>query len=222
MKTFKEYLEEGQIEHQHIKRMMDNIHPTKRAAARKAYQAQKTKGQPHAAALSAMRMYAEDVEQFDEDWKNAAKLAGTLALSAAMVHGMYKGYERNQAENPGQTYSACAPGSVHKNCVGKTIGDNLAKHIAAKKAEKEKQQLDGTLSYLSPDTFRDESIRDEVKYYRGTVRTKKSRLTKSGLDNFEIIPGMTVVAEIKTGERTVMQYLLKPITKGIRESLHER
>lgn len=65
MKTFKEYLDEGQQEHLHIKRMMDTIHPTKRAAARKAYQVQKSKGQPHASALTAMRVFAEDVEQFD-------------------------------------------------------------------------------------------------------------------------------------------------------------
>ncbi len=82
--------------------------------------------------------------------------------------------------------------------------------------------LDGRLTYLSPDTFRDESIRDEVKYYRGTVKTKGSQLKGSVSGKIEIIPGMTAVAEIKTGQRTVMQYLLKPITKGVAESLHER
>lgn len=78
MITFKHYLNEGQIEHDHIKRVMDTIHPSKRASARKAYMHAK-KTMPHAAALNAMRLYAEDVENFDtliesvlsENWVNS-------------------------------------------------------------------------------------------------------------------------------------------------------
>lgn len=64
--TFKDYVTEGQVEHQHIKRVMDTIAPEKRPAARKAYHAQKSKGQPHASSLAAMRVFADDVEHFDE------------------------------------------------------------------------------------------------------------------------------------------------------------
>ncbi|HEX4182667.1 MAG TPA: HlyD family type I secretion periplasmic adaptor subunit [Caulobacteraceae bacterium] len=35
-------------------------------------------------------------------------------------------------------------------------------------------------------------------------------------------PGMTVTAEIKTGERTIIDYLLSPIARKTQESLHER
>lgn len=64
--TFKDYITEGQVEHQHIKRMMDAIAPEKRNSARKAYHHAKTvKKLPHAASLNAMRVYAENVEQFD-------------------------------------------------------------------------------------------------------------------------------------------------------------
>lgn len=68
-------LEEGPTEHEHIKRVMDTIKPEKRKLARKAYMHQKNvKKLPHAASLQAMRMYAEDVEQFDmlveAKWEN--------------------------------------------------------------------------------------------------------------------------------------------------------
>lgn len=82
--------------------------------------------------------------------------------------------------------------------------------------------LNGTLTYISPDTLREETAREEVKYYRGIVRIAGSKLRNPRSEKIEIIPGMTASVEIKTGQRTVMQYLLKPITRGLKESLHER
>jgi multidrug efflux pump subunit AcrA (membrane-fusion protein) len=37
-----------------------------------------------------------------------------------------------------------------------------------------------------------------------------------------IIPGMTVQADIKTGSKTILDYLLKPISRGFDSSFHER
>jgi len=82
--------------------------------------------------------------------------------------------------------------------------------------------LNGELTYISPDTLREETGREEVKYYRGIVRTKGSKLRNPRSEKIEIIPGMTASVELKTGQRSVMQYLLKPITRGLKESLHER
>lgn len=82
--------------------------------------------------------------------------------------------------------------------------------------------LDGELTYLSPDTLKEETAREDVKYYRGTVRTHDSKLKNPNNEKVQIIPGMTASVDIKTGERTIMKYLLQPITKGLSESLHER
>jgi hemolysin D len=38
----------------------------------------------------------------------------------------------------------------------------------------------------------------------------------------ELGPGMAITAEIKTGERTVMDYLMSPLVRGVQEGLHER
>lgn len=82
--------------------------------------------------------------------------------------------------------------------------------------------LNGELTYLSPDTLREETSKEDIKYYRGTVRTYDSKLNNPRNEKIEIIPGMTAVVDIKTGERTVLQYLLKPIIRGVSSSMHER
>lgn len=82
--------------------------------------------------------------------------------------------------------------------------------------------LNGELTYISPDTLAEETSREQIKYYRGIIRTSGSKLRNPRSEKIEIIPGMTAGAEIKTGQRSVMQYLLKPITRGLKESLHER
>lgn len=82
--------------------------------------------------------------------------------------------------------------------------------------------LNGELTYISPDTLVEETSREQIKYYRGIIRTSGSKLRNPRSEKIEIIPGMTASAEIKTGQRSVMQYLLKPVTRGLKESLNER
>ncbi len=78
----------------------------------------------------------------------------------------------------------------------------------------------GTVDRISPDTLQDEVHRDQV-YYRVYVRTKQSSLrTRDGRDH-AIMPGMVATVEIRTGRKTVLDYLLKPINKA-REALRER
>ncbi len=80
--------------------------------------------------------------------------------------------------------------------------------------------LDGTVDRISPDTLQDEVNRDLV-YYRVYVRTRHSSLrTKDGRTH-AIMPGMVATVEIRTGQKTVLQYLLKPINKA-KEAMRER
>lgn len=80
--------------------------------------------------------------------------------------------------------------------------------------------LAGTVDRISPDTLQDEVHRDQV-YYRVYVRTDTSTLrTKDGRPH-AIMPGMVATVEIRTGRKTVLQYLMKPINKA-QEALRER
>jgi adhesin transport system membrane fusion protein len=78
--------------------------------------------------------------------------------------------------------------------------------------------LDATLEQISADTIKDE--RGE-HFYRVYLRTTESSLSRHG-EALPIIPGMTATAEILTGEKTVLDYLLKPLLKAKDRALSER
>ncbi len=78
--------------------------------------------------------------------------------------------------------------------------------------------IDGTLISISPTTFFDER---KTPYFLGRVRLLKSAV-RSRTGVHMIVPGMTVEADIETGRKTVMQYLLNPVYKTLAGGLQER
>lgn len=76
--------------------------------------------------------------------------------------------------------------------------------------------------YVSADTLKEESSRGEEIYYRVHVSSLSTPVTTRTGKQLEILPGMTAQIDIRTGERTVMDFLLKPIRKTLMESLGER
>ena len=82
--------------------------------------------------------------------------------------------------------------------------------------------LSGKLTYISPDTLSEDLRQGEQPYYRVQVRTEGRRLKSHPEEHMDIQPGMTATIEIRTGQRTVLQYLLKPVTKTLGQSLGER
>ncbi len=86
--------------------------------------------------------------------------------------------------------------------------------------------LKGTVSYISPDSISEDSRQGEQIYYRVHVEINdsdiKDRNIKHPGKKIEIQPGMTGSVEIKTGKKTVLKYLTKPLNKTLTESLRER
>jgi len=80
--------------------------------------------------------------------------------------------------------------------------------------------LEGKVSSISPDTIRDE-VNPDVYYYRVFVRTTADSLVNKAGKRFPIVPGMIATADIHTGSKTVLQYLLKPLNRA-REAMRER
>lgn len=80
--------------------------------------------------------------------------------------------------------------------------------------------LNGNVEVVSPDTIQDEGQRDQF-YYRVYVRTEHAELENRSGKRFPILPGMVASVEIKTGQKTVMDYLIKPLNK-VKEALRER
>lgn len=84
--------------------------------------------------------------------------------------------------------------------------------------------LNGTVVHISPDTLQDDKKlaagRPDANYYRVQVLTDTSWLKVAG-KRLPIIPGMTATVEIRTGEKTILDYLLKPIFKA-KEAFRDR
>ena len=79
--------------------------------------------------------------------------------------------------------------------------------------------LEGTVQRIGADAMTDEAT-GEI-YFPVVVRTDDSTLT-DGRTHYEIKPGMVASVDILTGERTVLDYLLKPLRKASAEALRER
>ncbi|MFH0710261.1 MAG: HlyD family type I secretion periplasmic adaptor subunit [Pseudomonadota bacterium] len=78
--------------------------------------------------------------------------------------------------------------------------------------------LDGVVSTISPDTETDEK---ENVYYIVRVQTNQKYLgTKE--KPLKIIPGMMVNVDVITGQKTVLEYILKPLLKAKQYTFSER
>lgn len=76
--------------------------------------------------------------------------------------------------------------------------------------------------YVSADTLKEETSRGSEIYYRVHVSPAAHPVITTTGKELEILPGMTAQVDIRTGDRTVMDYLLKPVRKTISESFGER
>lgn len=80
--------------------------------------------------------------------------------------------------------------------------------------------LKATLDQISADTIFDEAKKE--RFYMIRLRTKTNSLLDKTGKPLPIIPGMTVSVDVKTGRRTVLQYLMKPFHKLSIRAFHER
>lgn len=86
--------------------------------------------------------------------------------------------------------------------------------------------VQGEVIYVSADTLKENTPRGEEIYYRVHVRPLQSQagqpVHSSTGRKLDVLPGMTAQLDIRTGERTLMDYLLKPLRKTLNESFRER
>ena len=87
--------------------------------------------------------------------------------------------------------------------------------------------LAGVIEHLSPDTLKDERNRRpgslpelEEGYYRILVRIRETDTVRAGR-KLEPLPGMTAVVEVRTGNKTVLEYLFRPL-QNVSQALRER
>ena len=78
--------------------------------------------------------------------------------------------------------------------------------------------LEGHIERIGADTVTDESSGET--FYRAIVRTDANHLGTDD-DPLPIIPGMLAQVDVHTGAKTVLDYLLKPLIKGVGGSASE-
>ena len=80
--------------------------------------------------------------------------------------------------------------------------------------------LSGTVQSISPDAIVDVERGGEGSHYRAMVTADVSTLQAAG-KKLDVLPGMTGSAEIRTGQRSVLGFLLRPMMKS-QEAFRER
>jgi adhesin transport system membrane fusion protein len=81
--------------------------------------------------------------------------------------------------------------------------------------------LEASVENISADTITEDKNGKSESYYLVQVRTKSSSLVSRG-KKLPIIPGMLATVHIRTGHKTVLNYLLKPVMKAKYEAMRER
>lgn len=79
--------------------------------------------------------------------------------------------------------------------------------------------LDGVVQQVSADSIYDEVEREA--YYTVLIETDRAAFERAG-QSLPIVPGMVCDVEILTGRRTILSYLLKPVSKAFDRALTER
>jgi len=79
--------------------------------------------------------------------------------------------------------------------------------------------ITGDLQKISQSAYLNEQTGES--YYRGIVHVDDTSLEEKNSEKV-LLPGMTLTAEIKTGKKTLLEYLLKPIYMSAYEAFHER
>lgn len=79
--------------------------------------------------------------------------------------------------------------------------------------------ISGELRDVSASTFIDEKKGDP--YYKGIIALDRSYVGFDPEKN-RVMPGMTVQADIKTGRKTLLEYLMKPVVSSVKTAFRER
>ncbi|HEY6093366.1 MAG TPA: HlyD family type I secretion periplasmic adaptor subunit [Gallionellaceae bacterium] len=187
------------------------------------------------------RMEAEGQHRkLQQDWAKQEYKNGLLELKASQ-DGIVKDLATHTAGtvvSPGTVLLSIVP--VNEPLVAEVMVKNddvgfvhLQQKVKVKLAAypfEEYGMLDGEVIHIGPDASEGETTAQPGKAdkqqapasnYKALIALDTQTLDNSGRP-MKLAPGMQVVAEINQGSRTVMQYLLSPVSKALSESGHER
>ena len=85
-------------------------------------------------------------------------------------------------------------------------------------------KLGGTLRYISPDTLSEQGANGQsTTFYRAQVAIDwNNSAPNQRIHTQDIKPGMTATADVRTGQRSILNYLLKPVTRAFSGAMMQR
>ena len=184
---------------------------------------------------SALKLWSEelakasaDLAEVQESIKKHADRVERLIVRAPIHGRVQQVLQRSVGEivRPGEAVARIVP-----------LGDALVaevhvkpEHIAAVKVRDKAElkvtaydftkygKIPGEVTDISPTTFEHE---DKRTYYKVLIRFNPNRTDRFAA-TWHLQPGMSVDAEIISGSRSLLQYLLKPIFRGVDIAFSER
>ena len=205
------------------------IQEAKRELAEFEQRRQALAGQQRDAANNELRKAEADLAQASEALKKRNDRVGRLDVRAPVM-GYVKGLKLNTIGSvipAGQTLMEIVPVDekliVEAHISPQQIGRVMpGQHVRVKVDSYDYVRfgvIDGTLESISAMTFADEVKRQD--YYKGRVILSRNHAGPTPGKHL-IMPGMTVDADIVTGEKTILGYLMKPIQVAVHNSMSEQ
>lgn len=82
--------------------------------------------------------------------------------------------------------------------------------------------MKGKVTYVSADALTEDTKTGPLTYYRVKVNIGEKDFLGKNAQDIEVRPGMTATADIRTGDRSVLSYIMKPIIKTFSSAVGER
>jgi membrane fusion protein, adhesin transport system len=180
-----------------------------------------------AGAQEAIAKHTAELAEVDAALKNEQGRAGRLNLTAP-VAGIVSGLSVkavNAVVKPGETLMEIVPTGEAMVVIAEVKPQDIGQVAVGQRADVRVSAFDyatfgtltGTVDRISATTFADQNGR---QFYKVRVRLSRDHF---GADprRGRIIPGMDVEVDVKTGARSVLAYLLKPVTRTWDTALKE-
>jgi adhesin transport system membrane fusion protein len=80
----------------------------------------------------------------------------------------------------------------------------------------------GQVTYISPDVLTEETRQGPMTYYRVRIMITGTEFKGDKASQIQVRPGLSASVEIKAMDRTVLSYLIKPLSKTLSMSMGEK
>lgn len=178
-------------------------------------------------ALTEMGNVTAEIAQVKESITKLQDRVNRLVIKAP-VSGVIKGLKITTLKGviqPGEEILQIVPenameveGQIIPKDIGNTqVGQDVTIKVSAYDFSRF-GSIDGKLRAISASTFLDEN---KKPYYKAFITLNQLYVGKNP-DTNHISVGMTVQAEIHTGKKTLLQYLVKPVYNAVKSSFRER